>query len=270
MFTKTETEALLKEMERGYNFEDRDTSKTIDIWYPVWEKAVEENRKMGSRDFFACFDNKVHIGQYINSFNWVGDLELAFLNSGKEKATERTNFCTVLLEEFKPIPSMGNLKQNLAELYYLQGKQEEGEALFEELVKEEPYNVYLWADYARAYSRRQDRDNEKVYAIYKRAIDTVMAESGLSPDSKNFLWLEIDYLYDEIAKVCKLLGRDEEAVEWTKKSRAIAVRKEAMNTERTRPKQQTIIHPPKVKRNDPCPCGSRKKYKNCCLNKKRK
>ena len=24
---------------------------------------------------------------------------------------------------------------------------------------------------------------------------------------------------------------------------------------------------PKVGRNDPCPCGSGKKYKNCCMNK---
>jgi len=29
-----------------------------------------------------------------------------------------------------------------------------------------------------------------------------------------------------------------------------------------------IIHAsPKVGRNDPCPCGSGKKYKKCCLNK---
>jgi uncharacterized protein YchJ len=25
------------------------------------------------------------------------------------------------------------------------------------------------------------------------------------------------------------------------------------------------VHSPKVGRNDPCPCGSGKKYKNCCL-----
>ncbi len=26
----------------------------------------------------------------------------------------------------------------------------------------------------------------------------------------------------------------------------------------------TIVKPPKVGRNDPCPCGSGKKYKKCC------
>ncbi len=32
-------------------------------------------------------------------------------------------------------------------------------------------------------------------------------------------------------------------------------------------KQRTVKAIPKVGRNDPCPCGSGRKYKNCCLNK---
>lgn len=32
-------------------------------------------------------------------------------------------------------------------------------------------------------------------------------------------------------------------------------------------KQRTVKATPKVGRNDPCPCGSGRKYKNCCLNK---
>ena len=26
----------------------------------------------------------------------------------------------------------------------------------------------------------------------------------------------------------------------------------------------TVVKPPKIGRNDPCPCGSGKKYKKCC------
>lgn len=32
-------------------------------------------------------------------------------------------------------------------------------------------------------------------------------------------------------------------------------------------KQRTVKATPKVGRNDPCPCGSGRKYKHCCLNK---
>jgi len=30
--------------------------------------------------------------------------------------------------------------------------------------------------------------------------------------------------------------------------------------------RQMERHPPRVGRNDPCPCGSGKKFKKCCLN----
>ncbi|MBK3517601.1 SEC-C domain-containing protein [Carboxylicivirga sp. N1Y132] len=31
--------------------------------------------------------------------------------------------------------------------------------------------------------------------------------------------------------------------------------------------EQPIVNDVKTGRNDPCPCGSGKKYKKCCLNK---
>ena len=37
--------------------------------------------------------------------------------------------------------------------------------------------------------------------------------------------------------------------------------------ERSNSKPRTVIAKPKVGRNEPCPCGSGKKYKKCCLNK---
>lgn len=33
------------------------------------------------------------------------------------------------------------------------------------------------------------------------------------------------------------------------------------------PKPKQVIKSKKIGRNDPCPCGSGKKYKKCCLNK---
>lgn len=38
-------------------------------------------------------------------------------------------------------------------------------------------------------------------------------------------------------------------------------RKELYKTEKS---SKTVVKPPKVGRNDPCPCGSGKKYKKCC------
>ena len=38
-------------------------------------------------------------------------------------------------------------------------------------------------------------------------------------------------------------------------------RKELYKEQRT---SSTVVKPPKIGRNDPCPCGSGKKYKKCC------
>ena len=44
--------------------------------------------------------------------------------------------------------------------------------------------------------------------------------------------------------------------------------REAQKNKHTLRIQKTIVNEsPKVGRNDPCPCGSGKKYKNCCWNK---
>jgi len=41
-------------------------------------------------------------------------------------------------------------------------------------------------------------------------------------------------------------------------------RKELYKIEKS---SKTVVKPPKVGRNDPCPCGSGKKFKHCCLNR---
>jgi hypothetical protein len=40
--------------------------------------------------------------------------------------------------------------------------------------------------------------------------------------------------------------------------------KEAVNREDFESEDEDFVPRPKIGRNDPCPCGSRKKYKNCC------
>ena len=40
---------------------------------------------------------------------------------------------------------------------------------------------------------------------------------------------------------------------------------DALDQPAPQPHSKTIVKPPKIGRNDPCPCGSGKKYKKCCL-----
>lgn len=55
------------------------------------------------------------------------------------------------------------------------------------------------------------------------------------------------------------------------KLRLLVTRKKEEQAERERlatmPRQPFVREEPRVGRNDPCPCGSGKKYKKCCMNK---
>ncbi len=283
MFTKTETEALIGEMEKGYYYEDHDVDKALDIWFPVWKRAVEKNRKMRSRKFLDCFNPEFGLEDYSYIHNWIGDLECAFLGTGKEWAEERIEFCTTMMEKFEQVGSMGSLQSNLADLYYKSlDKKTEADALYEEIVRENPIDVFGWANYARLYAEGNTLDKEKAYTIYKRGIETIqdindIYENRFESEKGNLCFTNIDILYGEIASVCKSLGREEEADEWSEKRRALIesgrerlAAQEPGEQEFIQPKQpeqKKVANVPKVGRNAPCPCGSGKKYKKCCLNK---
>ena len=55
------------------------------------------------------------------------------------------------------------------------------------------------------------------------------------------------------------------------KLRALVSKRKEEMAERERlatmPRQPYVREEPRVGRNDPCPCGSGKKYKKCCMNK---
>ena len=286
MFTRTETEALIEEMEKGYYYEDHDVDKALDIWFPVWKRAAEKNRKMRSRKFLDCFNPELGQEDYAYIYNWIGDLECAFLGTGRERAEERIEFCTTMLEKFEMVDSMGDCRSNLADLYYKAlDKKTEADALYEEIVRENPVDVFGWANYARLYAEGSTSDREKAYTIYKRGIETIqdindIYENHFESEKGNLCFTDIDILYDEIAGICKSLGRDEEAEEWSeKRSSLIESGRERLAAEEPgeqefiqprqpkQAKQETVVNGPKIGRNAPCPCGSGKKYKKCCLNK---
>ena len=81
-------------------------------------------------------------------------------------------------------------------------------------------------------------------------------------DNKSFTSLaEMGTIMDTISKTPKDFENNKEALDAAidnkKMMEAIAKYKAA---------HTTLVKENDIKRNDPCPCGSGKKYKNCCLN----
>ena len=63
---------------------------------------------------------------------------------------------------------------------------------------------------------------------------------------KNMVGCEAEWLYT--LEVCDNLLSEERRKELNKEQKS----------------SRTVVKPPKVGRNDPCPCGSGRKYKQCC------
>ena len=61
----------------------------------------------------------------------------------------------------------------------------------------------------------------------------------------------------------KVNGKEMTVTEW-RKYEASPMVLEMAKAARERAKNRTIRHEVKIGRNDPCPCGSGRKYKKCC------
>lgn len=279
MLTKEEIKVCLKAVDKGSRFDEQGkTDKALENWIPVWKKIVEEDRKMGEKRFLGCFPKDMDLHARVAMMNWIDDLRMAFLNSGRYKVEERAEFYQVMLEEFGDALEISTLeyKKDMAEFYYVQDKKAEGDALMEDILSEES-DIYTWGAYARAQVNNDDF--EKAYQIYLRGIEDVLKEKKAQEQQENddlyqsHYYKDISLLYEELEELCTYMGKTEEAESWKEtRENYLAAYKEVepylAKDDIFMPVQMPIVREePKIGRNDPCPCGSGKKYKKCCLGK---
>ena len=81
-------------------------------------------------------------------------------------------------------------------------------------------------------------------------------------NTKRYKYCEVEY-YDEHKQLRRMLLQELEAVEFQHECDHL----NGMLIIDRQVKQQPRVNKNKVGRNDPCPCGSGKKYKKCCLRK---
>ncbi len=103
-------------------------------------------------------------------------------------------------------------------------------------------------------------------AIFERFFKTqIMVELPQQVKSKS-LQSHPDYVsLEEVARqramaAAQAQGGDEETASYSRRQR----RRLMTNTSDTPPKQKPVVKGKKIGRNEPCPCGSGKKYKKCC------
>ena len=224
-------------IEEGYTYiYENEYKKGCDIWLAAWEDAKTLMDDDGITDIQG-FDDKYPWKEFFS--NYVQDLEMELQNAGtvdKSYYQKRITYCTELCGRSGTDQLMReNTRRAIAESYYDMGEFEQGNREFEAMIQEDPTFGWAYIGWADSYVYEMGQPQyEKACSI----LDRGLSEAGLR-DRKDVLERAVSYSEEG--------GNEEKARVYKKELR-----------------QASSVRAVKVGRNEPCPCGSGKKYKKCC------
>lgn len=255
-------EMLDDSMQNGYKLlENGNTIEAMKAWSYSWE-SIKWLMAQYNIPSIESFD-EVFLGTQ-SIYNWASDFEMEHRNVGIKEPDflqQRIDFCTEYIERYKnpEEPNIKNMRRAIAETLFLMGKREEGDKLFEQYLSSDPtwgWGWIGWSDEFNFIKGDPNRNPDKAVEILKRGLSV----NGL--EDKVYVLDRLKDIYNE-----REMHEEEERIqmeidELQKKERAALPRNKPynMSTEIAKP----VVTGHKVGRNDPCPCGSGKKYKKCC------
>ncbi|MFN0119780.1 MAG: SEC-C metal-binding domain-containing protein [Blastocatellia bacterium] len=284
-------ERLDDRMQQGYDLmESGRVTDACGIWLEAWGDVLYLFDKAGFKTI-SEFD-----GQFMGTqllFNWIQDLEMELWNAGlddRQFFVRRIEYCEKVLQMFgaQETSLRESCRRALAASHAELGDPGKSDSLYAEWLKADPQWGEGWVGWADCYwfTRKPFKDVPRAEALLREGL----AIKGVR---------EFDFLAERMAELCEEQGRAEEADEYHQKAAshrqatapASAIQPAAHGVSVKRvidfgeaglpldqlpelTKQLRSSSPlamgdirkvgQKVGRNDPCPCGSGKKYKKCC------
>jgi tetratricopeptide (TPR) repeat protein len=281
---KPSFEALDDKMQAGYELRESGTVAVCRVWLEAWSEVQRILDKAGMRSIQE-FDERFGGSQSL--FNWIQDLEGALWNAGLEDRqflTARIALCEEGLRRFRTDEDLmtENRRRALAESYYELGEPDKAEALYRGWMHLDPRWGWGWIGWSDCYrfTRTEQRDWSRCEQILREGL--AIAEVRDRAD-----------IIDRLADACEEQGRDTEAAEYRRQAARSAATvevsqsvsavgkvlrqktqvniggaglplSEMSNLAATMRETTAPITRQKVGRNEPCPCGSGKKFKKCC------
>ena len=279
-------ESLDARMQLGY--EAGGAVEACAIWLGVWRDVLRLADRFGL-DTLEELDDRFGGTQCL--FNWVQDFELELANAGVEDASfrrERIRCCEEFLTRFpdaEPDLTEG-FRRALAESHFETGAEETGERLYREWLEADPTWGWGWLGWSDAYWL--------LSGVYKAApeygrAETILRDALAVPDLR-----DREYVLERLAEVYEGAERKEDEARVRRELEEDRSRRSRRTSDETVPLGRTVRRTldfgepglpldqlpeiqaavlgkgsgrlsPKVGRNEPCPCGSGKKYKKCCL-----
>ncbi len=256
-------EMLDDSMQNGYRLLAKgNTIEGLEVWIHSWEsiKWLMAHHNIISIESF----DEVFLGTQ-SVFNWATDFELELGNAGLKDPRFlqlKIDFCTEYIERYRDTEehNIKNMRTAIAQTLIELGRREEGDKLFEKYLSLDPtwgWAWIKWSDAYDSYKRDPNRNLDKAVEILKRSLSV----NGLK--EKVHVLNRLKNLYNELEIP------DEEARMIQEEIDALNKGKRAVTSHNKSDNNGTMaVKPfaagPKVGRNDPCPCGSGKKYKKCC------
>lgn len=241
-------------VQQGYEAqENQNDSYMISLWWKAWEifqKIIETAEyKISVSGIMESQDYKYPVDA------WLQDLEMELGNTGEHE--KRMEFCQMILEMLDwNFDDDSCFRNAIGEELYAMGKSVEGREWFENWLKKEPHNqnalnVFSWCI-------QEQEGTEKAYRLIRREV------IGVACTMHN------DLLFERAKLLAKNLGLTDD-LKWIESqltsfhdSLEKADLYNDLYDDFKMPVQQPIVKEKKIYPNDPCPCGSGKKYKKCC------
>lgn len=267
-------------IQEGYEYlEQGETTKGCDIWDKAWNavlRIMDENGITTIKEF----DSKFRGTQSV--FNWHQDYKMELWNAGLDDdkyLKNRIGYFEEYLSRFGDEDALTsqNARREMAETYFFLGDKRKADELFSSYLSKDPTWGWGWISWSDCYASLFSK---------KAPVDIKIAEQKLKEGLAVENVTERDTLLQRLATLYNDTGRESEARKIEREIEELI--ESQMNAEseielslneilKTDTASSSIEDQAKaatsaptrtrvkIGRNEPCPCGSGKKYKRCCL-----
>ena len=242
-------------VQEGYEcFYEQKSQEGLAFWKKAWLKfqpIVEQQPEIQS--LLGLIEEQDYVYEIDG---WLQDYEMELGNDRKYE--ERITLCRKVLELFDwQYDDDSCFQCGIGESLFYEGKKDEAYKYYEKWLEENPQNAnginsFCWI-------LTENGEVSKAYSLVRKVTWGVSCHEGNS-----VLFMHAKQLAEQLGKHEESKWYQQQLGKFQESIRNWEMAEDEPFDEFTAPKQVPVVKEKKVYPNDPCPCGSGKKYKKCC------
>lgn len=260
-YIETEWDEWIDLAETGYGyFADEEEEDGLRIWQEAWKIFCAIMEQKPQKDTLYGLMDDLDYEYPVDE--WLEDYNLELANAGRYE--ERIAFCQKVLEIFDWEEYDDSCFQcGIGESLFREGKIAEAYEHYEKWLPEDPQNVR--GTYSYSWILLENGHAAKAYEVVKNVVWRAPCY-----EDNELLFMQAEQLADLLGKEyeCKWYRQQLDKFAESMRTWYQEEDDELLFDEFSTPKQIPVVKDKKIYPNDPCPCGSGKKYKKCCGKKR--